>query len=230
MHTFSNGSHSRKKPLILVSVGSWSETESICLSPDHILSGEFNMHVKLRHIVGMSPEFGSPLALTNDRQIQWINSKVLAPNTYLVVGSIVSTTKPHFTYGRKRRTDLKLVLDCGLPINMVQVGGDGPLAPPPYVPFEMLSIGKWLACLGRLTFTLRDETQPGISVRAVARRILDLDGRSPTFGRLIPWDFGRPLPYDESFLEESPNYFLLEVVDDIKSDVPIVSANFDSYS
>lgn len=194
-----------------MSVSSWAE-EKVPFTICQNLTGKLLFRPFLRHRVGDAPVFDLVLAAEPQKRLQWCGHGALPFNTYLAVGQITACYKPDWRCGRARRTDLEIVLDCELPLHSAQVGDEYCIfGAAPYVPFKALKPGTWLAGLGQLSFTPCCQTETCVAVRLLSRWIVDLRVDSPTFGCLIPWEFGAALPFDDTHLIDSMNYYVVEV-------------------
>ncbi len=193
-------------------------------------SGTFHLSTLLRHVVPDPATLAKPLlvkgkpvqaylsdfkvafATTQERRLQWCGQGVLMPNAYVAVGPLVYCQRPSYS---KRRDHRQMILDCGIPLHMEQRGDDIAHLPAPYVCLRDLKVGTWLACLGRLYFISSvSSTEMGmVRVRVVRRQILDLRVEAPTFGQIIDWEIGQPLPHDPDEVDNlHTDFYTLEVL------------------
>jgi len=198
--------------LIIASVGSWIDQKSFFPKKGEDIFGQLTIDPFVAQIVGEKSMLDVDLAPTPVKKLQWHGEYALPINTYLVVGEIVHLGIPAWHYDKPRRDDLEIIVDCGIPVRSLQVGPNYLFGKVRNFRRKHLEKGKWLAYLGSLTFSLTEIDCWGVWMRATARRILDLRVGSSTFSQLIEWDFEDPMPYDDTELPYSPNYYFFELL------------------
>ncbi len=196
---------------VIASVGSWMEEKAHLFQGKELL-GEFTIDPLIGHVVGKKLLSGIDLAPVREKRLQWCGNYALPYNTTLVVGEVIYCGYPAWSIGKPRKDDFEIIIDCGIPVRCVQVGAYRFPSHASEVRRKDIYIGSWLAFLGFMRFQANENSKWGVWVRVLERKILDLRVGSPTFTQLIEWEFDAALPYDDTELPFSPNYYLFEVL------------------
>jgi len=182
-----------------------STVEFSQIASQQVVKGALWMSVYLQQVLDQLLPYEINLITSEQRLCEQCGG-YFPPSTYLVNG-IIERVSPIEVIDEEPRFAGNLVVDCGFPLLI------GQRLQPLSRYLIHVQKGDWIGAIGEI-YLVSDEFDwtPKVMVRPIECFLLDFRPQSPSFSKIIPWQFGQSLPHDPDVLRFPSVFVSCEVL------------------